>query len=147
MTEGFQHTIAVDWDGTCVISAWPEQPTEWMPGAVEALQEFLTYAHVLIWTARINRWDPFTGERKTKADVQHEVDYIRWMLDEAGLQDVVIFTRPGKPTASVYIDDKAERYHQRPGSWKAMREKIAIRCGKQDANFPPIDLKRMEAER
>jgi hypothetical protein len=141
--KGFKHTLAVDWDGTCVPSNWPDQPREWMPGAVEALKEFATYARVFIWSARINDWDPWTFE---DIDPQDEVDYIRSMLDEAGLQEVEIWRHRGKPTASVYIDDKAERYHQRPGSWKAMRLKVAARCGKADALFPPTELDRMEKE-
>jgi hypothetical protein len=144
---GFRHTIAVDWDGTCVISAWPEQPREWMPGAVEALTDMASYATVLIWSARLNRWDPWTFENFDDATVQKEIDYIRGMLDENGLGHIDIFTLPGKPTASVYIDDKAERYHQRPGSWKAMRDKIRARCGQQDAQFPPTVIERKEKER
>lgn len=145
--KGFKHTLAVDWDGTCVPSAWPEQPREWMPGAVEALKEFTSYAHVVIWTARINDWDPWSMQDLDPAHVRDEMQYIRSMLDEAGLTDVEIWTHRGKPTASVYIDDKAERYHQRPGSWRAMRQKVAMRCGKADAMFPPTDLDRMEKER
>lgn len=134
---GHRHTICLDWDGTLVPSAWPERPIEWMPGAVEAVKDMLSYAHVVVFSARTRREDPATGEKLHPDDVQEEIDYIRRMLDREGLTAVGIWTRHGKPTASVYVDDKAERYNGRAHSWIKMRRKLRTRLGEPTAPFPP----------
>ena len=64
--------------------------------------------------------------------------YIRDMLDAAGLTFTDIWTGPGKPTGFVYIDDRAERYHGRTGSWKAMTRKILMRAEQEDPKFPAM---------
>lgn len=132
-----RHAIAVDWDGTCVVPTWPERTTQWMPGAVEALRDLSEHAYVYIWTARISPMDPF-GNRRPPAEVEAEVRYIREMLDEAGLTQVDIYRGYGKPGATVYVDDKAERYRGREGSWAALTEKILARIAETPADFPAL---------
>lgn len=133
-----RHSLAIDWDGTVVVPAWPEQTREFMPGAVEALKKLAEHAHIFIWSARISPLDPFTGIERDAAHVLSEVQYIRDTLDEAGLHMIDIWTRPGKPGATVYVDDKAERYHGRPGSWAALTEKILARMADTPAEFPAL---------
>lgn len=134
---GNRHTIAVDWDGTCVEQAWPEMG-DWMPGAVDALRTLSEHAYVVIWTARIAPIDPWGG-RRSEADVAASILQIRNKLDSAGLTQIDIFTGGYKPGASVYIDDKAERYHGRPGSWRAMTEKVLARVLDEESIFPALD--------
>jgi hypothetical protein len=136
---GYRHTICIDWDGTLVPSVWPDRPTEWMPGAEDALRDMCEYAHVLVFSARTRREDPRTHEKIDPALVQEEVDYIRSMLDKSGFTMVGIWTRHGKPTADVYIDDKAERYNGRPNSWKRMAQKMRLRFLEPSAAFPPFE--------
>ena len=134
---GHKHTICLDWDGTLVPAVWPERTNEWMPGAVQAVKDMLTYAHVIVFSARTRREDPYTGERLHPDDVAEEVAHIRAMLDREELQHVAIWTRHGKPSASVYVDDKAERYNGRTHSWIKLRQKLRMRLGEPTAEFPP----------
>jgi hypothetical protein len=134
---GHKRTIIVDWDGTCVIPAWPAQPIEWMPGALRALHDMSSYANVVIFSARTSPWNPETWEPAHPDDVAEEVAYIRRMLDRENLHHIGIWTHPGKPTGDVYIDDKAERYNQRPHSWDKLRRKMRMRFEEPDSRFPP----------
>lgn len=132
-----RHTVVLDWDGTLVPSRWPEQPTEWMPGAVEAIRRFHNAGlHQVVFSARLSPYDPWTHEERDPALVESEVQYIRSMLDNAALPFVDIWLKRGKPSGSVYIDDKGERYHARPGSWKTLAEKVMLRLGAEEPVFP-----------
>lgn len=134
------HTIIVDWDGTAVPSMWPDRPTEFMPGFVHAMRRFHKAGlRITIFSARLNPFDPWSGGtlRRTDATIFEETQYVRMMLDRAGLTFVDIYTKEGKPGGTVYIDDKAERYGGRPGSWAKMEEKVLLRCGREEAAFPP----------
>ena len=133
-----RHTIAVDWDGTCVPAVWPDAPTEWMPGALRSLRRLSEDHEVIIWTSRISPYNPITGAARSAAEIQEQIQYIRDMLDEAGLTQIGVWTHPWKPGADVYIDDKAERYHGRPGSWDAVTEKVLLRFEGKSPTLPPI---------
>jgi hypothetical protein len=118
---------------------WPERPTKFMPGFVEAMRRFRDAGHpVRIYTARINPIDPWTGDVRPDAVVQEEIDYIRATLDAAGLQFVEIYNKPGKPGGAVYIDDKAERYNPGPRSWQRVADKILLRLDNEAPIFPHI---------
>jgi hypothetical protein len=133
------HTINVDWDGCAVPAQWPDRPTEFMPGFVKAMRRFHKEGfRIQIHTARISPWDPWTGRRRDPSHSAAEVNYIRSMLDDAGLTFVGIWTREGKPGGSVYIDDKAERYGGTVRSWDRVSDKVLIRLGKEDAVFPAM---------
>lgn len=134
---GHRHTIIVDWDGTCVVADWPNKPVEWMPGALRALHDMASYANVVIHSARLNPMNPYTHEPQHPDDVAEEVNYIRRMLDNNELSHVGIWTEPGKPSGDMYIDDKAERYNQRPHSWDKLRRKVRMRFQEPNAHFPP----------
>lgn len=134
-----RHTINVDFDGTLVPAMWPERPTELLPGAADAMRRFHEAGFAIrVWTARINPMDPWTGETRPDDVVQEEIDYIRATLDRAGLTFVEIYTKPGKPGGSVYIDDKAERYNPGPRSWARMADKVILRLTGEEPVFPHI---------
>jgi hypothetical protein len=110
---------------------------DWLPGAVEALRAFHEAgAKVLIFSARLSPYDPFTSRERHPAEVMNQVQAVRAKLDNAGLHFVDIWTLGGKPGGSVYIDDKAERYHGRPGSWKALRNKVLVRMKLEEPELP-----------
>lgn len=123
------HTICLDWDGTCVEAKWPDMG-DWLPGAIRNIKRFQKQGwKVIIFSARLNPYDPYTSQERPKAEVYKETMQVREKLDSAGLRTVEIWNLPGKPGASVYIDDKAERYHGRPGSWDALGDKVILRLG------------------
>ena len=125
-------TLAIDWDGTLVQSRWPEQTQEWMPGAVEALHALTEYARIVIYTCRIAPVEFVTEFPRPAAKVQGEINYIRQMLDDAGLSAVAIHTDPWKPYADAYVDDKAVHYRGRPNSWRNLVDKLAAICGETE---------------
>jgi hypothetical protein len=132
-----RHTINVDWDGTAVPAMWPERPTTFLPGFAEAMRRFRDAGHpVQIWTARINPLDPWSGERRSDADIEVEVQYIRTALNEARLNFIKIYRGEGKPGGAVYIDDKAERYSPGPKSWARLADKILLRLDNESPIFP-----------
>ncbi len=132
-----QHTAIVDWDGTAVPAMWPERPASFMPGFVDAMLRLHgAGVKVTIFSARLSPFDPWTGERRDPAIVKDEVNWMRDMLDAAGLDFVGIWTREGKPGGSVYIDDKAERYHGCNGCWKRLVDKVLLRLSLEEPVFP-----------
>lgn len=134
-------TAIVDWDGTAVPSAWPEQPTEFMPGFVENMRRLhLAGWKITIASARISPYDPWTKQRRPVEHVEAEIRYIRSMLDNAGLTFIDIWTLEGKPGGDVYIDDKAERYTGRPGSWDAVINRVLIRAEGKAPIFPAFEV-------
>jgi len=111
-----------------------------MPGFVKNMRRLNKAGiRLVIASARISPYDPWTGQRRDPAIVATEIAYIRHMLDEAGLTFIDIWTREGKPGGSVYVDDKAERYGGRPGSWDKVTDRILIRLGKEEAIFPAME--------
>lgn len=136
-------TIVLDWDGTMVPNSWPEQPTEFMPGAVEAVKRLYATGrfHMRVSSARLNPYDPYTFQRRHSSIVESETQYIRDMLDSAGLTFVDIWTLDGKTPGDLYIDDKGERYSGRPSAWTTLAEKILARWPEGDENeFPVFDM-------
>lgn len=131
------HTVIIDWDGTAVPSMWPERPTEFMPGFVKNMKRLHRAGiQLIIHSARLNPYDPWTRQLRDPLHMLGEEQWMRNMLDQAGLGFIGIYTRPGKPGGSVYVDDKAERYSGRPGSWDKVTDKILLRLGKEEAVFP-----------
>ena len=141
-----RHTVNVDWDGTAVPAQWPERPTEFMPGFIRNMHRLHNAGIKLqIWTARINPYDPWTKQLRDPAYVAEEVLYIRNMLDASGLTFIDIWTREGKPGGSAYVDDKAERYTGRPGSWDAVTNKLLVRLLDEEPIFPAFDQEEVTA--
>jgi hypothetical protein len=121
--------IICDFDDTLVKGEWPAIG-EYMPGAVEAMHTFHTHG-IPVWVHSC-RLSPFMPDHETErdpAEVQAEILRVRDTLDEAGLPFVGIFTKPGKPSGFVYIDDKAERYGGGANSWKKLVPKVLARRG------------------
>lgn len=110
--------LAVDWDGTCVPQAWPEKPREWLSGALEALLALQDDYRIVIHTSRIAPVWPGNEYPRNPADVQEEINYIREMLDDAGLPGIEVWQKPWKPPAYAFIDDRAVKYRGRPNSWR-----------------------------
>jgi hypothetical protein len=134
-----RHTVVHDWDGTLVTNRWPEMG-DWQPGAIRAVKRLHAAGlHQVVFSARLSPYDPFTSMRRDPAHVEAEAQKMRAKLDAAGLTYVEIWRKEGKPGASVYTDDKAERYHGRPGSWDRLADKILMRLGKEPAEFPAFD--------
>lgn len=130
-------TIVLDWDGTLVKSAWPAQTREWMPGAVEAVKRLHATGRFqfVVFSARLNPHEYQTGYTvlRDPASVAADTHYIRDMLDWAGLTFVDIYTKPGKPSGEVYVDDKAERYNGHAKSWAKLADKIMLRFNQEVA--------------
>lgn len=138
-----RRTVILDWDGTLVTATWPVQSREWMPGAVEAIMRMHATGkfHFKVASARLSPYDPHTFTRRDAAVIAGEVQYIRNMLDDAGLTFVDIWTLEGKPGGDVYVDDKAERYAGHAKSWAKLADKIILRfCKSGDEDiFPEFD--------
>jgi hypothetical protein len=132
-----KHTVVLDWDGTMVSALWPERPTTFMPGAVQAcFAMHRAGIHLLLASARLNPYDPFTSRARPASIVEEEARYIRDMLDNAGLTFIDIWRLPGKASGSLYVDDKAIRYTGRPRSWYAVTEKVFALLGEEEPSFP-----------
>jgi hypothetical protein len=111
-----------------------------MPGAVEAVKRLHKAGlRLMVNSARLNPYDPWTSRRRPDAEVESDYQYIRSTLDDAGLTFVEIWRLPGKPSGSAYVDDKGYRYTGRPGSWRAMADKLLVALTDDTAVFPPFD--------
>ena len=136
-----RHTVVLDWDGTLVPSAWPEQPSEFMPGAVEAVFRLHQAGFkLMVHSARMNPYDPWTSRQLDPAKVAREKQYIRGTLDAKGLTFVDIWDKPGKPSGSAYVDDKGYRYTGTNGAWKAMANKLILALDGEAPLFPAFDM-------
>lgn len=127
--------VIVDWDGTAVKSAWPEQTYEFMPGFVEAMWRLHQAGlQPVIESSRFNPNDFFTQVPTPRSEAQAaaERQYVRHALDSVGLTFVKIHEQIGKPTGMVYIDDKGERYTGTKRAWESLVDKVLIRHGMFD---------------
>lgn len=133
-----RHIVVIDWDGTLVENKWPSMG-DWMPGAIEAVKRFHAAGmKVIVFSARLSPYW-FDGSERPTAEVEEAIAQVRAKLDEAGLHYVHIWTRPGKPPLSVFIDDKAERYHGTSNSWRRLTEKVLVRLGQEEALYQDWD--------
>lgn len=134
-------TIVVDLDGTLVESKWPDLG-DWMPGAINAMFAFHQAGYqIIVNSVRLLPFMP-DGQPRPAHEVAFETARVRDKLDRAGLTFIRIWTGPGKPPGAVYIDDKGERYGGRPGSWRAMTEKVLMRLGAESFDydaFPDVE--------
>lgn len=109
--------LAVDWDGTCVEHVYPDMG-DWLPGAVEALQELVRQGwELVIFSCRVA---DVALDEVTPVDGAIEVAKIKDMLDAVGLGHIEVWTRPHKPAAMAYIDDRAIRFQ----TWDQVLEEI-----------------------
>jgi hypothetical protein len=136
------HTVVLDWDGTLVPARWPDQPWDFMPGAVEAVNAMHNAGlRQTVHTARMNPYDPNTGKLIDPGKVAAEKQYVRAALDRMGLTFVDVWDKPGKPSASAYVDDKAYRYNGvGRRSWYALANTLIMHLAKEDPIFPAMPL-------
>lgn len=109
--------VSVDWDGVCVKNDWPNRPTAWLPGAKRALRALDELGYeIVIFSCRVAPVQYGTDDvPRDPEETAAEIRYIQRMLDRAGLGHVEIWTRPYKPPAVAYIDDRAVAF---TGSWR-----------------------------
>ena len=138
--------IAVDFDGTIVRDDLPQGQLELMPGAKEALHALKEAGNILLlYSARSNRgarfaaeldplnirlgYDPKKwGQRASwfRQAYQEMVDFVERELP--GVFDAIDDGRQGKPTADIFIDDRAfsvtPSLFQSGVGWEKVRERF-----------------------
>jgi len=125
--------VIVDLDGTIIERTWP-QLGDFMPGAVDALRRMNDAGlSVVVHSCRLSPLMPDHVTKRDPAVVRTAINEVRAKLDSAGLTFVDIYTGHGKPSGIAYIDDRAERYGGRPGSWDKVAKKVLMRAGKEAA--------------
>jgi len=116
--------FCVDWDGTCVEEAWPENG-EWLPGAVSSLRYLSSVGKTIIYSLRCHLYEHDEVTLRPPGAAAAEVAGIRERLDEVGLHDVEVYPHDrGKPPALYYIDDRAVRFR---GDWVEVLDEIRAR--------------------
>lgn len=112
--------IAVDWDSTLAVEEWPTVG-DWLPGAQEALRRLASeYDEVVIFSCRVAS---FERDEVTPRENWDQLLFITGMLAEANIpKNVKIWTRPFKPPAQFYIDDKAVEFR---GDWEEVLTRVA----------------------
>jgi hypothetical protein len=112
--------IAVDFDGTLVEEKWP-QLGEWLPGAQEALRRLASeYDEVVIFSCRVATFDI---DEVTPRENWDQLFAINKMLAKASIpKNVKIWTRPFKPPARYYIDDRGVEFK---GDWEEVLTRVA----------------------
>jgi hypothetical protein len=135
-----RHIVVIDWDGTLVENRWP-QMGGWLPGAVDAIKRFQQEGYkVLIFSARLSPYW-LDGSKRPAEAVATSVKEVRTMLDEAGLPTVGIWTKPGKPPFSKFIDDKAVAFPSTPTkhTWRRITEKVLVSLGAEDPLYEDVE--------
>ena len=99
--------FAVDFDGTLVEDDKYPLIGEWLPGATEFLQALERIGRVVIYTCRTAPAHHLTEEPRRQEDVDDEIARIRDVLREQDFGHLEIWTKPYKPPAAAYIDNKA----------------------------------------
>ena len=120
--------LAVDWDDTCVENEWPGMGL-WLPGAVKNLKRLSEHMDICIFTMRTAPVEFGSEIPRDPLDIQWHVDGITYMLEEAGLPDVTIWTKPYKPPAFAFIDDRGIHYNGRKGAWDALYTRVMLTAG------------------
>jgi hydroxymethylpyrimidine pyrophosphatase-like HAD family hydrolase len=114
---GIPMVIAVDFDGTCVESNWPEKPVS-KPGAVATIQYLLNQGHtIIIWTCRNNeqpdKFGQYAGIGAVRKWIADNFCPPGWpyphpniLLNESALSSLDLIGETRKVFAHVYIDDR-----------------------------------------
>jgi hypothetical protein len=123
--------LCVDWDGTCVRTAWPDMG-EWLPGAIQALTKLSHHYTLVVYSARMAAVWPDGSERRAD-EIATQAQLIRSMLDGAGLTMVRLHpAAAGKPHAVAYIDNKALRFgseRRSRESWEGLVDRLLTKVG------------------
>lgn len=141
-------TFAVDFDGTLVENAWPGMG-DWLPGAVDALKELDKLGKVVIHTCRVAPAKFGTDEWRPAMETLDAILDVKEKLAEVGMKHLEVWTKPWKPPALVYIDDRGIRFD---GDWHGvvaqvravMAEGLSVTMG---GNVPLSKSEQKKAER
>ena len=91
---------------------------DFLPGAVDALYELDRLGNVVIHSCRVAPFEFHEpGRQIVWRDEEVTAAEIRWVkskLESIGLDHIEVWTRPYKPPALIYIDDKGWRFD---GNW------------------------------
>ena len=121
----------VDWDGTCVEEVWPGMG-DWLPGAVDALRELSFRGKTVIYSLRCHEYEMDDVTLREPGAPRAELNAIRKMLDEAGLENVEVYANGrGKPPGRFYIDDRAIHFK----SWDQALTEIEVREEMKDRGW------------
>jgi hypothetical protein len=101
--------FAVDFDGTLVDDDHYPEVGPWKEGASEFLRALEKLGQVVIWTCRTADSHHLTELPKGPDEVREEVEKVRAVLQREGFGHLEIWTKPWKPPAVAYIDNKAVR--------------------------------------
>lgn len=102
-------TVCVDLDGVLAqYDGWKghEHIGDPIPGAVAFVDGLLDFARVVIHTSRCA--DDDSRKDWTDAQQKESTDLVRqWLIKHGFTGGISIWTKPGKPMASAYVDDRA----------------------------------------
>ena len=119
--------LAVDFDGTIVLSAWPEIG-EPIPGAIDTLRQWHQEGHhIIIWTCR-------AGPELEACREWLDAHGVRYDAINCNLPERIEFyggSDTSKVSADLYIDDKAVGAPSDSVElWALARERVAQMCVK-----------------
>lgn len=109
-------TVSVDFDGTIVTHEWPGVGTP-QPGMIAAMKELQKIANPIVFSCRVAPFEIDGYTVRPPAAVQEEVDKITHTLEQCGIYNIPVWTKPWKPLAAAYIDDRAVAYNGRENGW------------------------------
>ena len=91
---------------------------DWLPGAVDALKRLSELGTVVIHSCRVAPFEFHMPGREVvwrdEVETADEILNVKGMLFEVGLENIEVWTRPYKPPALIYIDDRGYRFD---GDW------------------------------
>lgn len=100
---------------------------DWLPGAREALKQLDQLGTVVIHTCRVAPFEFHEPGREVvwrdELVTAREVQWVKAKLAAVGLAHIEVWTRPYKPPALVYIDDRAVPYQ---GNWADILEHVGL---------------------
>lgn len=109
-----QLTVAIDFDG--VISDFSKgwQGIDVMGDPLPGAKEFLKWCKenniiTILHTCRLNPIDPFTGEQRTGISKI----LLDWFIRHGLVIPDIFWTKPGKPFAHSYVDDRGINFQPR----------------------------------
>ena len=127
-------TVAVDLDGVLSqYSGWKginhiDAPVD---GAVDFTKKLSRFARIVIWTVRTN------GAVQNEGNSQVELlEIVKRWLDKHEFKYDDIYSGPGKPIASAYIDDRA--VNCQPAKWGSKAFCVALHEAKWLCEKSPV---------